>query len=178
LPDKNDFIAIGRIVKPIGVKGNVKAIYLTDFPDRFNSLSKVFLFDERKEEFRKNYSALEFNISDCKPLNGYVNLKFEGYEDKNSVSELIGQLIMIPETERVKLPEDNFYFYDLIGSEVFDNGKRLGTIESFTDFGSGDLVNINIGGKTVMIPFRKEFVKKVDVKNKRVDLELIEGFLE
>ncbi len=178
MPEKNDFIAIGKIVKPIGVKGNVKAIYLTDFPERFKILSEVFLFDERKEEFKKNYSDFEFYISECRPLNGYVNLKFKGYEDKNSVSELIGQLVMIPETERVKLPDDNFYFYDLIGSEVFDDGKRLGIVESFTDFGSGDLININVEGKVVMIPFRKEFVKKVDVKNKKVELKLIDGFLE
>lgn len=178
MPEINDFISIGKIVRPIGVKGNVKVIYLTDFPDRFKDLEKIFLYDEEKKSFVNKNSDFEFVISECRTLIDYVNLKFMDYEDKDSVKELINKIVMLPESERVELPEDNFYFFELVGAEVFDKGKRLGVIKSFSDFGSGDLINISYKGKDIMIPLRKEFVKVIDIKNKKVELDLIEGFLE
>ena len=178
MPEVNDFISIGKIVRPIGVKGNVKVIYLTDFPDRFKDLEKIFLYDEEKKSFVNKNSDFEFAISECRTLNDYVNLKFMDFDDKDSVKELINKIIMLPESERVELPEDSFYFFELVGAEVFDKGKRLGIIKSFSDFGSGDLINISYEGKDIMIPLRKEFVKEIDIKNKKVELDLIEGFLE
>ncbi|MBS1517466.1 MAG: 16S rRNA processing protein RimM [Bacteroidetes bacterium] len=178
MPDINEFISVGKIVKPIGVKGNLKVVYLTDFPERFNELDKVYLFNENKEDFLTFNSEFEFEISEKKIFSGYVNIRLHGFSDKDSVKDFIGAVVMIPESDRVELPEDNFYFYDLIGAEVFDKGKRLGVVDSFSDFGSGDLLNIIIDGRKVLIPFRKEFVKQIDLNNKMIELDLIEGFLE
>ncbi|MBK8380891.1 MAG: hypothetical protein IPL16_03160 [Ignavibacteria bacterium] len=110
LPDPNKFIAIGKIVKPIGIKGNLKVIYLTDFPDRFNDLEKVFLFDEIKNSFYsdKGNSGFEFVISEQKAFDKYLNIKFVGYDSINEINEFINLIIMIDEKDRVKIDKGSF----------------------------------------------------------------------
>lgn len=85
---------------------------------------------------------------------------------------------MIDEKDRVKISEGSYYFYDLIGCEVFDKDKLIGKVKSVVNYGSGDLFNISAGGKEILIPFRKEFINKIDTDKKRIDATLIEGFID
>ena len=179
LPDPNKFIAIGKIVKPIGIKGNLKVIYLTDFPDRFNDLEKVFLFDEIKNSFYsdKGSSGFEFVISEQKSFDKYLNIKFEGYDSINEINEFINLIIMIDEKDRVKIDKGSFYFYELVGSEFYDKGILIGKVKSVVNYGSGDLFNIDTDGREILIPFLKEFIVNIDIKKKRIDADLIDGFI-
>lgn len=179
MPDPDKFISIGKIVRPIGIKGNLKVIYLTDFPERFKDLKSVFLFDERKNSFysRSGMDGYEFIISSQKSFGKYLNLKLEGYDNINEVSGLINLIIMIDEKDRVKIDKGSFYYYELTGSEFYDKGRFLGKVKSVVNYGSGDLFNVEINGKEVLIPFLKEFIVNVDTDKKRIDADLIEGFL-
>ena len=177
--DHKNFIAIGKIVKPIGVKGNLKIIYLTDFPERFNKLEKIVLFDEKKGEFYSNNfrDEYDFVISDCKLFDNYANIKFAGYDDINKSKDLVNLIMMVNEKERVKLSE-GYYFYELIGLEVFDKDNYIGQVDKIHNYGSGDLFSIVSNGKEILIPYKKEFVKNIDTAKKRIDVDLIEGFIE
>ncbi|MDQ3019074.1 MAG: ribosome maturation factor RimM [Bacteroidota bacterium] len=178
--DINNFIAIGKITKTIGIKGNLKIISLTDFPERFLKLKKIFLYNEISKQFFINNlsSRYEFNISECKIYDKCINLKLEDYDSIEKSSELINLILMIDESQRVKLDDGSYYFYELVDSEIFDKGNPIGKIVSVVNYGSGDLFNVTSGGKEILIPYRKEFVKSIDVKNKRIDVDLIDGFLE
>lgn len=175
-----NFITVGKIVKPVGVKGNLKVISLTDFPERFNKLQKVSLYCERDKEFFVNKSdkSFEFNITECKVYDSYVNIKFENYDNVDESKELVNLFVMIDEKKREKLDEGKFYFYELIDSDVYDSGDLIGKVISIVNYGSGDLFNVKFNDKEVLIPFKDEFIKNIDVKNKRIDVELIEGFLD
>lgn len=178
--DINNFIAIGKITKTIGIKGNLKIISLTDFPDRFLKLKKIFLFNEVTKQFLLNESDgnYGFEISECKVFDTYINIKFEGYNSIEKSGELKNSILMIDEKKRLKLEDGSFYFYELIGSEIFDKGVLIGMIVSIVNYGSGDLFSVIKDDKEILIPFRKEFVKNIDVIKKRIDVELIDGFLE
>jgi 16S rRNA processing protein RimM len=185
LLDTNDFIAIGKIVKSIGIKGNLKIISLTDFPERFNQLKKVFLFDEKKKKFfvNKFNDDYEFVIESCKFYDNYINAKFEKYYSRTESDELVNLILLVREKDRVKLSDGNFYYYELIGIKVYDKDKMIGKVISINNYGSDDLLTIKSGendvnSKEILIPFRKEFIKKIDIDNKRIDVDLIEGFLE
>jgi len=180
LPEHKNFIAIGKIVKSIGIKGNLKIIPLTDFPERFNDLKKVVLFDEVGNKFIKNshYGSYDFEISDCTILKDYINLKLEGFNSIEASKELINTVLMIDEKFRIKLDEGSFYIYDLVDADVFNKGENIGKVISLVNYGSGDLFNVKHNDKEILIPFRDEFVKKVDIEKKRIDVELIDGFLE
>jgi len=179
LLDHINFIAIGKIVKPIGIKGNLKVIYLTDFPDRFNKLEKILLFDEKKGKFYSNNfrDGYDFEISDCKIFDNYVNIKFAGFDDIDKSKELVNLILMVNEKDKVKLSE-GYYFYELIGLDVYDKDKYIGKVDKISNYGSGDLFSITNNGKEVLIPYKKEFVKNIDSVKKRIDVDLIDGFIE
>ena len=177
--DFKDCLTIGKIVKPIGLKGLVKVISLSDFPERFFDCGDVYLFDEKKSAFHKNKTSSThvFKIRECSQGNGFLRLGFSSYDKIEDIQELVGSLVMIAESERAQLEEGQFYYYELIGLEAYDKDKLLGKIDSIVDYGSGDLFRIIDNGKELLIPFRKEFVKEIDLESKRVQLELIEGFI-
>lgn len=180
MPDHNDFIAIGKIVKTIGIKGNVKIIPLTDFPERFIKLKKLFLFDERKKMFfeDKLTGNNELVVSECRLLPGFISIRFENYASIESSRELIGLIVMIREKDRMRLKKGSYYYYELIGCDVFNKGELIGKVSTVVDYGSGDLFNVEYNGKDILIPYRDEFVKGIDPDEKRIDVELIEGFLD
>lgn len=178
--DYKNFISIGKIVKPIGIKGNVKIISLTDFPERFNKLHKVSLYCERDKEFfiNKFNGTYEFEIRECKIYETYVNVKFENFDCIEDTKSLVNKLLMIDEKLRIKLDKGSYYYYDLIDAGVYEKTKLIGKVISIVNYGSGDLFNVKYGDKEILIPFREEFVKKIDLDNKRIDVELIDGFLD
>ncbi|MBL8007550.1 MAG: 16S rRNA processing protein RimM [Ignavibacteria bacterium] len=176
--DRNNFIAIGKIVKTIGIKGNLKVVYLTDFPERYKTLEKVFLFDEDKNVFLTNGKSVYFYFTEKKISDKYINVKFRDYDSIEKSRELINGFIMIEEKDKVKLNEGIYFYHDLTGCEVYDKGKFIGIVNSVVNYGSGDLFSVKTEIKEILIPFRKEFIEKIDTVNKRIDADLIEGFTD
>lgn len=179
MPDAEDFIAIGKITKPIGLKGNVKVVSLSDFPDRFQNLRKVKLFDEKENVFLTNKATGEydFQISHCRNYDAYLNVKFTDVDDIESADVLRNKIMMIGNDERVKLKKGQHYFFDLIGCQLFNNGNYIGDVASIVNYGSGDLFSVKKDDKEILIPFNDEFVRKIDTESGRIDVQLIEGFL-
>ncbi|MBX7043448.1 MAG: ribosome maturation factor RimM [Ignavibacteria bacterium] len=171
-------LSVGKIVKPVGIKGLVKVISLSDFPDKFFERHSVFLYDEKKRAFAVHpvNKGEEFRIKECRAIQDTFRVGFEGYNSINDVQDLIGCLIMIDEKDKAQLPEGRYYYYELIGLEVLDKGEKIGRISEVVDYGSGDLLKVDSDGKEVLIPFRDEFVKLVDMKSGRVEVDLIDGF--
>lgn len=180
MPDHNDFIAIGKIVKTIGIKGNVKIIPLTDFPERFTRLKKLFLFDEGKKRFfeDKLTGSNELVVSECRVFKDFISLRFDNYTSIEASKELIGLVVMINEKDRLKLKKGSYYYYELVGCDIYDKGEFLGKVSTVVDYGSGDLFTVSYKGKDILIPYRNEFVRNIDIDKKRIDVELIDGFLE
>jgi 16S rRNA processing protein RimM len=180
MENSEEFITIGKITKSIGVRGNVKVIPITDFPEKFTERKKIFLFDENGNKFFKNKvtNSFEFFIEEADVHNENVSLKFKHVNDKDSSDELKDLLILIRENERVELPEGQYYFYDLIGFEFFDKEKLIGTVSDFENYGSDDLFVIESNDKIIYIPFRAEFIKTIDINKKIIIADLIEGFID
>ncbi|MDQ3193959.1 MAG: ribosome maturation factor RimM [Bacteroidota bacterium] len=180
MPEVKNFIAIGKIVKTIGIKGNLKIIPLTDFPERYNDLRKAILYDEKENKFFKNsdFGSYDFEVSECKVLKDYINLKFQNFNSIESARELIDKVLMIDEKHRIRLEEGSYYLYELVDADVFNKGENIGKVISLLNYGSGDLFNVRYKEKEILIPFRDEFVKSVDIEKKRIDVDLIDGFLD
>jgi 16S rRNA processing protein RimM len=179
--DLEQFIFIGKITKTIGLKGAVKVILLTDFPERFLKLKEVQLFDERKNELLINENTKDnsFGIYDVQLYNSFVRISIKGFESIEKATSLLNTLICIDEKKRVKLPKGQYYYYEMIECEVFESEKLLGKVTKIDNFGCSDILFINsTKGSEIMIPLLKEFVTKIDVKNKKIDVKLIEGLIE
>ncbi len=179
--DLEQFIFIGKITKTIGIKGAVKVILLTDFPERFLKLKEVQLFDENTNELLINVNTKDnvFGIFDVQLFNSFVRISIKGYESIETVTPLLSSLICIDEKKRVKLPKGQHYYYEMIGCEVYESDKLLGTVTKIDNFGCSDILFIkSVKGNELMIPLLKEFIIKIDIKNKKIDVKLLEGLID
>ncbi|MGH9522012.1 MAG: ribosome maturation factor RimM [Terriglobales bacterium] len=168
----SEYITIARIVKVQGRVGEVAAEILTDFPDRFADRRRLFL--------EQSGTRRELQLENFWSHKGWLILKFSGIESINDAEPLVGCEIQIPLEERAPLEEGATYVSDLVGCRVFVEGA--GEIGSVTDVLSGTgeapLLEVREGKKEYLIPFAQEYIRRVDVGEKRIELRLPEGMLE
>lgn len=165
------FASIARIVKKRGVRGEVAAELLTDFPERFSSLDQVRIFNgetEYWEEIEKHWFH-----------KNRVILKFRGRDCPEEVEELIGGDVQVSEDQRVSLPQDSYYHSDLIGCKVLENEEVLGGVTGILETGAAgcNLVVTRADGGEFMVPLVREFVLKVDVGKKVIQVNLPSGLV-
>jgi 16S rRNA processing protein RimM len=164
MADKS-LIAIGKVVAPHGVRGDVRVIPLTDFPDRFNNLAKVLLEDKTTLQVEYARSHKQFTL-----------VKFRGYNDRNAVEALRGKLLMVSREDVAALPEGHYYIFDIIGLQVYDeDGNHIGEVKDVISTGSNDVYITESEGKPpVLIPALKEVVKNIDVPGGKIIVRLQE----
>lgn len=163
-----DYIQIGKIVNTHGIKGHVKVIPLTDDNKRFEALEKIYL--EGTDE--------EFQIEKVWYNKTFVMLKFKGYDNINDVIRLKDRLILIHKSDAVELPEDTYFIHELIGIEVYTTaGVKLGAITKVLQPGANDVYVVKNEEKEYLIPAVKQFVKKVDLHDRKIIIEPIEGLI-
>ena len=166
-------IAIGRILKPHGVRGELKVYPETYDVERFYHLHQIYL--EMNDDYR------EFEIETVRvTTGGKIFLKLVGVSDRNEADLLRGMVVTIDEKEVSPLPEGTYYFYQLEGMTVFDRSsqKEIGIVDRIVEAGSADLYIVKHNDEEYMIPAIKKFIKKVDVGNKRMEIESIPGLLD
>lgn len=165
-------ITIGKVVKPFGVKGEMKIEPMTDFPERFSKLSRVYLVSPAGKEIIREIRAVRY--SGRAPF-----LLFTGYDSPEKAKELNGWLIKVPEEEAVPLPEGSYYRFELIGMEVFsESGEKLGEIVDIFETGSNDVYVLKKGRKETYIPATREIIKQVDRAEKRMIIHVMAGLME
>jgi len=169
--DSGAFVTIAKVTKTQGRKGEVAALLLTDFPERFATRKRLFALDAHD---RRTALALE----DHWFHKGRVVLKFAGVDSMSQAETLIGCEIQIPQAERAELSDDSVYVSDLVGCVVSDAGREIGRIEN-VQFGSGEAPLLVVrGAKEILVPFAAEFVESLDVEHKRLAMNLPAGLLE
>lgn len=167
-----DFITIGKILKPIGLQGEVKVSLLTDFPERFDDLKAVIIQSERAVPQRLQILRVRHGTP-------FVYLMFVGLVDIADVECLRGALIQVPVSERVVLPEGSYFQSDLIGMDVcLKDGMCLGKITEIFETGGNDIFVVTREKREWLIPVIRKFVKEIDLARKRVEIDPVEGLLD
>ncbi|WP_442599477.1 ribosome maturation factor RimM [Neobacillus sp. D3-1R] len=165
---------VGKIVNTHGIQGEIRVISTTDFgEERFKKGNTLFLFmDENKEPF-------EVKIASHRTHKNFELLTFEGFQNINLVEKFKGGILKIPESQLTPLEENEFYFHEIIGCEIFTlDGELVGEIREILTPGANDVWVIKgKGGKEILIPYIEQVVKVIDVKNKKIIIDPIEGLL-
>jgi 16S rRNA processing protein RimM len=165
-------ITIGKVVKPFGVKGEMKIEPLTDFPERFTGLTRVYLVSPAGKEIVCEVKSVRY-------AGGAPFLHFSGYDSPEKAKAINGWFIKVPREEAVRLPEGTYYWFELIGMEVVsEDGEKLGTIVDVFETGSNDVYVMKHGRKETYIPATAEVVRQIDRQAKRMVIRLIEGLME
>ena len=168
------YVSVGKILNFHGIKGEAKVGCSKTQQEFFLSLDVVYL---KKYD---NYKPL--NIEYSKPNKNNIIVKFEGINSINELLEYKGALLFVDENIiRDNLQEDEFLIDELVGMEVFDNsdGSKLGFVIGVSNNGASDLISVKTMTKKIcLIPFVKAIVPEVDIKNKKIIINNIEGLLE
>ncbi len=164
-------INIGEITTNQGNKGEVRVLPLTDHPERFELLKRVFL--------AKNNKTIEMNIENVWYHNQFVIIKFAGVDSIGEALVYKDYVIKIPEEELISLSEDQFYIYRLIDFKVSTvQGRFLGKLSDILSTGGADIFLVKGEQKDYMIPATRDFVVKIDQKAHRIIIDPIPGLLD
>jgi len=168
----DDLILIARAVRTHGLKGEIVAELLTDFPQRFEDIDQLVLVSpsgERKLVELENYWFQK----------NRVVLKLADYNDVDGAKELVGYDFALPESDRVPLEEDEFYDWELEGCAVKVGDKSIGQVQSVLKTGGAEILVIaDDSGKEQLVPLAAEIVVKIDTAARVILIDPPEGLLE
>ena len=168
----SELIVIARALRPRGLKGEIIAELLTDFPDRFEDVEELVLVSPQGERTTKRLEDYWFQ-------NDRVVLKVAGYDDVETAKELVGFEFAVPESERVPLPADHYYDWELEGCTVKVGAESIGTVKSVLKTGGTEiLVVAGESGKERLIPLVDSIVVEVDAAHKTIVVDPPEGLLD
>lgn len=164
-----EYLTIARITAPHGMRGEVKAEILSDFPERFGQLRYVFVgpkYDRMAVVFAQRHRR------------GAL-FRLEGIDTIEQAEALRGKLVQVPVAEAPALAEDQFYWHQIIGLVVEDTaGNSIGRVVDILRTGVNDVYLVDADGKEVLIPAIEDVVKKVDLARGRMIVELMPGLLD
>ena len=166
-----DLIAIARVARPRGVRGELVADVLTDFPERFDGLKEAtaVLPDGGRRELKIENTWFQ---------NDRIVMKFAGVDSIEAGDALRDADICVPESDAVELEEGEFFDWQLEGcTAVTVDGETLGTVKELLRTGGTEVLVIE-GDKEYLVPFAESICTVVDIENKRIVIDPPEGLLE
>ena len=172
---KNDWLTVGKLVSPQGLKGEIRVNPSSDFPERFTKPGKRWL-----QESQEKPEEVELTTGRQLPGKSLYILRFEGINDRSSAESLVGKKLLVPSDSRPNLAKDEFHLMDLVGLEakLIESEAAIGTIVGLIDAGH-DLLEIeSINGGKILVPFVKAIVPEVNIQEGWVKLSPPPGLLE
>ncbi len=172
LPQKENLVAIARVTKTRGIRGELVAETLTDFPERFAQTKRVFSVDPKEQVRKLDLEKFWFHKDK-------VILKFVGVDSIEQARGLVGCEICIHESEVVELSEDEFFDWQLIGCivETVEN-QRIGEVIEIMRTAATEILVVQGEKKDYLIPFVGPICVEVDVENKLILVDPPEGLLD
>ena len=168
----SELVVIARAVRPRGLKGEIVAELLTDFPERFEDVEELVLVAPDGE--RKSGRLEEYWFQ-----NDRVILKLADYDDVETAKELVGFQFAVPESERVLLPEGQYYDWELEGCTVKVGNESIGKVQSVIKTGGAEILQIaDENGKEHLVPLVDEIVLEIDTAEKLILVDPPEGLLD
>jgi 16S rRNA processing protein RimM len=170
------FLTIGKIVAAQGLKGEVRLVPDSDFPERFEQPGKRWILRPGATEPAEIW-LIKGRYLDGKGL--YV-LQLEGVDDRTQAEALQGSKLLVLSSDRPNLEAGEFHVADLIGLQVFDQSTQnlVGTVTNLLSAGHDLLEVTNENEKTVLIPFVMAIVPVVDLQQKRIEITPPPGLIE
>ena len=172
--DSLELVVVARVAKARGVKGEVAADLLTDFPERFDGLEELIAVFPGGRRARLTLEGHWFH-------GDRVVLKLGGYDSPEEAAALAGCELAVPESEAVELEEGEFYDWQLEGCRAETvEGRQLGTVREVLHTGGEApvLVIRDEGGRENLVPFAESICVEIDTGAKLIRVDAPEGLLE
>lgn len=170
---QNEYISVGKILNFHGIQGEAKVGFSKNQQDFLKSLKVVFI--------KKDADYTKLEVSSVRFNKTFALIKFKGINSINDLMPYKGSLLFVEQsTIRENLGEDEFLIDELTGLEVFDlKGEKIGVVIGVSNNGANDMLSVKSKSKKIsLVPFVKALVPEVDIKNKKVVVNNIEGLIE
>jgi 16S rRNA processing protein RimM len=185
------WIVLAHLLRPQGRKGELLAELFTDFPERFERPTSVFLAPsgfEGEESEARPAQVVAFWLPVGKNQ-GRIVLQLAGIETISDAEAVAGLDVLVPREERLPLEDDSVYISELIGCTVYDGATVIGVVDDVQFAMTADgarrltdaapLLAVNaLAGNEILIPFVKAFLVAVNTESKRIEMKLPEGLVE
>ncbi|HCA79144.1 MAG TPA: 16S rRNA processing protein RimM [Bacteroidetes bacterium] len=165
-------IAVGKISKSIGLKGEVRVTLLTDSPGRFRTLKSVWIGSEEG-------TAMRFKIQSVRVSPAAVVMQVEKVQTRTAADALRGQFVFVADKDQVKPKKGSYFIHEIVGMMVVDEaGAEIGTVEEVMQLPAHDVWVVTSGEMEFLIPAIKEVIRSVDIGRKTVVIRPMEGMLD
>ena len=150
-----EFLLVGRLLRPHGVQGEIRMEVLTDFPERLRRGRTIYLGSDHRP----------FRLTGVRAADRALLIRLESIEDRDQAALLRGKEVSIESSGLPKLPEDEYYYHELIGLDVVDEtGRSLGKLDQILETGANDVYLIKqADGHELLLPAIEEVILNVDV---------------
>lgn len=154
-----EYMVIGEVLKPQGIKGEIKVKPLTDDALRFKKLRTV------------NIENRPYKILSCR-VDSFVYIKLDGIDSRNDAEKLVGKQVRIDRVHSVPLEDDSYFIVDVIGCNIKDeNGNLIGKVRAVDNYGAADVITaVDESDKVFRFPFLKKLTLSVDVGKKEMSV--------
>ncbi|MBF0319603.1 MAG: 16S rRNA processing protein RimM [Nitrospirae bacterium] len=163
---------IGRIIKPWGVNGEIKAQLSDISEDTFAAIDEVALLNSAGAFNRT------VNITSRKFRHDCVILKFEGIDSPEAALCYNGASMEAEGVELPPLEDGQYYKHDIIGLDIVaTSGERLGKVSDVLSFPANDVYVMDYNGKECLIPAIADVIKEINIAGGHIKIEILEGLL-
>lgn len=167
-----DLVAIAKLAKPRGLRGEIVGDVLTDFPERFNDLSEVSIVYPNGKVAKGEIEKFWFQKN-------RIVLKLKNFDSIEAAETLRDCEICVAETEAVELEADEFFDWELEDCRVETvEGEQIGTVKEVLRTGGTEILVVAGEAKEYLIPFAEKICPEVDIENKLIKVDAPEGLLD
>lgn len=161
-----EYLIVARIVAPFGIKGEVKAEVMTDFPDRLANRSTVFLGREDEQPRMVSLRGVRFH-------QGFALVTFAEVADRTAAEQLRGCYLQIPAADAAPHEPGAYYLHEIIGLEVYDpTGQLWGTVTTVLNTPANDVYVVDGAKGQFLVPAVPDFVHDVDLDRGRIVVDM------
>ena len=166
------FIPVGEIVRPHGIRGEVKVYSLTERPGLFTELQNLYMH-------KKVGQGEWVRVENVRVKSNTIVLKLKGIDNREEAECLRGNILEISADDFPPLTEGSYYVFDLIGLKVTDvNGGEIGVVVDILSMPTHDVYVIDRSNTEVLIPAVEEFIKHIDIEKGNMVVKTITGLIE
>lgn len=166
-----EYLEIGQIVNTNGLKGMLKIKPFTDDITRFENLEIIYI--------QKGQELIAKNIEEVKYVKNMVLLKLEGIDNIEEAEKYRNMYIKIDKEDIGDIPEDSYLVVDMLKCNVYtEENEMLGKMVDILSTGSNDVYVVKTAeGKEVLLPAIKDVIKEIDIQNKKIIVNLMDGLI-
>lgn len=164
-----EFLIVGRIIKPHGVRGDLAMKVITDYPERLPELKTLYVGP-----------AFEpYTVKRVRFHAGGTLMLFKEVQDRNAAEALRGMMVYVHIDDAVPLEEGEYYLFQIAGARVItEAGDEIGILTDVLETGANDVyVIIAPDGQEILIPAIPEVIKQVDTEKHVVTINPLDGLL-